>query len=111
MIYSDDSGRTWHKGQGALGSECQTAEIRPGLLINTARASTDNTYIQWSTDNGITWSGGPNKDLRSPIEGVEASILVHPNGKIYHSAPDDVILRNKMVVKVSSDDGKTWQNQ
>ena len=51
------------------------AEVRPGLLINTGRNSNGYTIIQYSTDNGITWTGGPNHYLRSPLGGVEASIL------------------------------------
>merc|ERR1712039_1129421 len=71
------------------------------------------TYIGWSTDDGSTWTTAPNKDLRSPTlqGGVEASIVVHPNGKLYHSQPDNSVVRRNMVVKVSSDEGHTWGDQ
>uniref|UniRef100_A0A7S0LNW1 Sialidase domain-containing protein n=1 Tax=Coccolithus braarudii TaxID=221442 RepID=A0A7S0LNW1_9EUKA len=114
MIYSDDGGETWAKAPGAMsnGGECQVAEIRPGLLIVSGRNDgTGYTEIAYSTDDGMTWNTStPNHDLRSPVGGCEASIVQHPNGMLYHSAPDSLLLRSKMVVKVSADQGHTWRN-
>eukprot|EP01062_Namystynia_karyoxenos_P070769 TRINITY_DN66146_c0_g1_i1.p2 TRINITY_DN66146_c0_g1~~TRINITY_DN66146_c0_g1_i1.p2 ORF type:complete len:384 (+),score=112.76 TRINITY_DN66146_c0_g1_i1:66-1154(+) len=112
MIYSDDHGRTWTKGSGLTnGGECQVALVRPGLLIATGRNdNTGYTEIAYSTDDGLTWNAStPNKDLPSPVQGCEASIVSHPNGQLYHSAPDSFLLRTKMVVKRSRDGGATWQ--
>jgi len=113
MIYSDDHGASWHKA-GALtdGGECQVAQIRPGKLIATARnGQAGYTYIAYSFDDGLSWKPSvANHDLRSPIDGVEASIVAHPNGKLYHSAPDSFLLRSKMVIKVSADEGVSWTN-
>lgn len=113
MIYSDDHGKTWGKAPGGgPGGECQAAEIRPGLLIATGR--NDNigyTEIAYSTDDGMTWvNQTANDDLKSPVEGVEASIVAHPSGVLYHSGPDHFDLRYRMVVKKSLDNGKTWGN-
>jgi len=119
-IYSDDHGATWHKGGSTSGGECQAAEIKPGLLILTARNTKKvkdqlfaYTYIGYSTDNGMSWTTTENQDLRSPTlqGGVEASIVVHPNGNIYHSQPDNTVVRQNMVIKVSKDGGHTWGNQ
>merc|ERR1711879_568833 len=116
-IYSDDHGVNWKEGGVSLGGECQAVEVKPGLLVLTARNDSSSlpayTYIGWSTDDGLTWTTTPNKDLRSPTlqGGVEASIVMHPNGKLYHSQPDNAVVRRNMVVKVSSDDGHTWSNQ
>jgi sialidase-1 len=113
-IYSDNGGQTWAKARGAMsnGGECQMVEIRDGLLVVTGRNSKKIGYqqIAFSTDDGMTWSESePNHDLPSPIDGVESSILVHPNGKLYHSGPNSFLLRTDMVLKVSHDDGKSWQ--
>lgn len=113
MIYSDDHGKTWAKAPGAgPGGECQAAEIRPGLMIATGRQNKYGyTYIGYSTDDGLNWVNiTANHDLKSPVEGVEKSIVVHPSGVLYQSGPDHLDLRYRMVVKKSLDDGKTWQN-
>ena len=113
MIYSDDGGAHWAKAPSGLsnGGECQVAEIRPGLLIATGRNDNEGfTEIAYSRDEGLHWNASvPNRDLPSPVEGVEASIVAHPNGKLYHSAPDSFLLRTRMVVMVSADDGARWK--
>ena len=112
MIYSDDRGDTWALAPGALskGGECQAVEIRPGVLLASARNDDEGfTLLATSTDGGMTWNASvPSRGLPSPIKGVEASLVAHPNGRLYHSAPDSFILRERMVVRVSSDWGQTW---
>lgn len=112
MIYSDDGGATWAKAGGGMtkGGECQVAEVRPGLLIVTGRNDdVGYTQLAYSIDDGLTWNAStPNADLPSPVAGLEASIVAHPNGRLYHSSPDSFLLRSRMAVKVSDDDGRTW---
>merc|ERR1712013_579411 len=51
MIFSDDGGAKWAKAKGSLsnGGECQIAEIRPGLIIATARNDNEGfTEIAYS---------------------------------------------------------------
>ena len=70
------------------------------------------TQIAYSTDDGLTWNASrPAYDLPSPIDGVEASLVVHPGPplKLFHSAPDSFLLRTDMVVMVSEDDGRSWR--
>ena len=113
MVYSDDGGYTWALAPGALsaGGECQAVELRSGLLLATARnGKAGFTYLARSRDQGMTWDGSvANRDLPSPIDGCEASMVVHPNGRLYHSSPDSHLLRNRMVVRESADDGRTWR--
>ena len=113
-IYSDDHGKTWESGRGLTdGGECQFAELRPGLVVATARPTGNLNWTQMATsaDGGATFTPSvSNHDLRSPIGGCDASIVAHPNGKLYHSAPDSWFLRDRMVVKVSEDHGATWGN-
>ena len=113
MIYSDDHGQSWHKAPGSMsnGGECQVAEIKPGLLIVTGRpeGGAKDTQIAYSTDDGMTWNTSvAHADLPSPVDGCECSIVLHPNGKLYHSGPDSKLLRTKMVVKISADGGASW---
>jgi len=112
MIYSDDHGASWARAPGSLsnGGECQVAEVRPGLLMATGRNDRLGwTEISYSHDDGLTWeTSKPNHDLPSPIAGVEASLVSHPNGKLYHSAPNSFFLRTHMLIKASDDGGKTW---
>ena len=113
MIYSDDGGATWAAAPGTLtiGGECQAVEVRQGLLLATARNDKAGfTFLARSTDDGMSWSKSvPSPGLPSPIDGCEASLVAHPNGKLYHAAPDSFLLRAKMAVRVSSDGGSTWQ--
>ena len=99
MIYSDDFGSTFKKAPGSTsrGGECQAA-ILPAVaanapflmgsenetLIMTARNDKVGfTLLSYSRDQGMTWTeAAPNKDLPSPIDGVEASLVAHPNGKL-----------------------------
>ena len=66
---------------------------------------------RYSHDGGLTWRPStPNKDLPSPIDGVEASLVMHPSGRLFHSAPESFSFRTRMVVKVSDDKGATWRH-
>ena len=64
-----------------------------------------------STDGGRTWNE-PRKvpELPEPVDGCEGALVSHPNGNLYFSHPDNPPLRNLMVVKVSTDNGDTWEN-
>jgi sialidase-1 len=112
FIFSDDGGESWALAPGSLsaGGECQAVEIRRGLLLATARNGQEgHTYLAFSTDGGVHWNASvPNPDLPSPIDGCEASLVAHPNGLLYHSAPDSYLLRTNMVVRASADGGRTW---
>ena len=85
-VFSDDSGASWHLGGSTAGGECSVAEAKPGVLVVTSRNGDDAvpryTYIGVSYDDGISWNTSANTDLRSPIDGVEASIVTHPNGMV-----------------------------
>eukprot|EP00966_Prymnesium_polylepis_P258549 5972083-Prymnesium_polylepis.1 len=51
------------------------------------------------------------RKLPEPFTGCEGSLLRHPNGKLYYAHPDPPLhlLRNVMNIKVSDDEGVTWQ--
>ena len=66
-----------------------------------------------STDGTASWGNVVRmKQLPEPISGCEGAVVLHPNGKLYYSHPDDPTthLRNHMVIKVSEDKGVSWTN-
>ena len=123
IIYSDDGGETWHLGgstpkQQTVAGECEVVELSepPGRLMlnmeDTDRShSTRQTAL--SDDGGLTW----HSQMHDPalIEpGCQASIrrLRWPGrgqrGVILFSNPASKSKREKMTVRVSYDDAKTW---
>lgn len=112
VIYSDDQGKTW-KRSTAVGpgcNECQVAELKDGSLVLNMRSyqGGNRRLLSFSKDGGKTWTD-PVKD-ESLIEPVcQASLLRHPgeSGGLLFSNPAST-KREKMTVRLSKDDGKTW---
>jgi sialidase-1 len=116
VIYSDDGGKTWSIG-GVVGpdcNECQAVELSDGsvmLNMRTYRAN-NRRLVAVSKDGGKTFSK-PVEDetLVEPV--CQASILRLPAGKngekagLLFSNPAST-KREKMTVRLSTDDGKTW---
>ena len=97
-----------------MGSEmCIRDRLHPpdGRLLATARNDDEGFhYLATSFDGGMTWNASiQTPGLPSPIAGCEASLVAHPNGLLYHSAPNSFVLREKMVVHVSADGGHSWR--
>ncbi len=120
VFYSDDHGKTWTLG-GTVAphtNECQAAELRDGsLLLNMrnhwakegGRADRANQRaIATSTDGGSTWSE-PRFDTTLVEPVCQGSLIGHPRlpGKLLFSNPASTS-REKMTVRLSNDDGKTW---
>jgi sialidase-1 len=111
VIYSDDKGTTWKLG-GVVGPNCnesQVLERSDGSLLLNMRSYRANKrrLVATSSDGGLTWS----KPVEDPvlIEPVcQASILRHPGkGLVLFSNPAST-RREKMTVRLSDDDAKTW---
>jgi len=121
VVYSDDGGQTWQIG-GASPSpktnECTVVELTDGsLMLNMRNYDRRNRCraVCTSPDAGATW-----KDLRwdtalpEPI--CQASILRHAwpakgagdKGVILFANPASPSGRQRMTVRASRDDGKTW---
>jgi sialidase-1 len=114
IIYSDDNGKTWNLGgttpQDQV-NECSVAELSGGRLMLNMR-NYDRTQktrkISVSNDGGQTW-GDIYSDpvLVEPI--CQASIINHPKRKIlYFSNPASEAIRERMTIKASNDEGKSW---
>lgn len=119
VIYSDDRGATWKIG-GTLSpylNESQVVELVDGSVTINMRNDYGygtNRKIATSTDGGLTWSNvTSDSTLIEPV--CTASILRYsrqdqdgqPN-RLLFSNPASTTLREKMTVRISYDEGKTW---
>jgi sialidase-1 len=119
IIYSDDRGETWNLG-GVVGehggNESSVVELENGDLMlnmrNYNREESKTRSFALSSDGGETWS--EMKYLSELIEPVcQGSTLNYTkNGKIsgnlLFSNPASTDKREKMTVRLSKDNGKTW---
>jgi len=115
IIYSDDKGLTWKLGGKTPSdqvNECTVAELsNHNLLLNMRNYNQNRSRrITQSSDGGTTWS--PLNSDTSLIEPVcQASLIRFKHGKKYalaFSNPANKQTREKMTVRISKDDGKTW---
>jgi sialidase-1 len=110
-VYSDDGGKTWKIG-GIVGpecNECQAAELSDGRVMLNMRTfrKTNRRLVAISSDGGETF-GEPADDpaLIEPV--CQASLIRLPEkGGLLFSNPAST-KREKMTVRLSPDDGKTW---
>jgi len=120
VIYSDDHGKPWKLGgtvPDRTTSECQVVERVDGsLLINIRNypAKTRCRTIATSRDSGLTWSE-TSLDHTLVGPGCQASLLrftdeLHQDkNRLLFSNPADSKERIRMTVRLSYDEGETWQ--
>ncbi len=117
IIYSDDHGNTWKIGgttpQDQV-NECTVAELHGGQLILNMRNYEKNQRsrkVSISTDGGATWSDLMNDpNLIEPI--CQAALLdidfnKHQTALAFLNPADSSDRRN-LELKISRDQGKTW---
>lgn len=112
LIYSDNGGESWQIGGLAapLCNECQVAELSNGYLHLNIRSYRGNNrrLVAISKDTGETFAD-PVEDS-SLIEPVCQASLIHHEGikgGLLFANPAS-LKREKMTVRRSRDDGKTW---
>lgn len=119
IIYSDDGGETWNLG-GVVsehgGNECSVVELENGDLMlnmrNYNREESKTRSFAISFDGGESWS--EMKYLSQLIEPVcQGSTLNYAikgkiSDKLLFSNPASMDKREKMTVRLSEDNGKTW---
>lgn len=117
VIYSDDDGKSWKMG-GSAGpetNESAVVQLADGSLLLNMRsyAGKHQRAIALSHDGGLTW--GPVQLDPALIEPVcQASMvrytLAREAGKnrLLFSNPADAAHRDRMTVRLSYDEGKTW---
>ncbi|MBL9127152.1 MAG: exo-alpha-sialidase [Verrucomicrobiales bacterium] len=118
VIYSDDGGESWKLGGSTPRdqvNECEVAEIRDGgLLLNMRNYDKTQRARQQavSRDGGLTWSDQRHvPELADPI--CQASLRRY--GWPTESRPGILLFSNpassrreRMTVRASFDDGRTW---
>ncbi len=123
VIYSDDRGETWQLGGSTPEdqvNECEVVELAdpPGrLMLNMRNYDRDNRTRQTavSDDGGLTWHGQKHDPvLIEPICQASIRRLRWPAdaqpGVILFSNPASQEGREKMTVRVSFDDARTWSH-
>lgn len=117
LVYSSDHGKTWLLGNGVgeYNPEPQIVSLPGGRIMANMRRPRGQEYRQTAVtdDFGLTWSDVSN-DLTLIESGCQGS-LINYNFKnknlLIFSNPADRKERKNMVVRVSNNDGKTWQKE
>lgn len=114
IIYSDNRGKTWELGgttpQDQV-NECSVAELAGGKLMLNMR-NYDRTQksrkVSVSRDGGLSWSNiWSDPALVEPI--CQGSLINHTKKKVlYFTNPASETNREKMTLRASYDEGKTW---
>lgn len=113
MIYSDDHGKTWQRGEiTAKGmNECEVVELADGSLLVSMRNyhGKNRRAFAISKDGGQSWSEPEHHDqIYCPT--CQSSIhrySLEPKNIILYSGPGGSG-RSNLTVRASYDEGKTW---
>jgi sialidase-1 len=129
VIYSDNHGRTWHRGDIAIPendeygspSEHEAVQLADGRVMLNARtdARPHRRLVTWSRDGATGWSKAMfQEQLLEPI--CMASVVRVSGRTLLFSNPDNLKRadgtaaprkprdRRNLTVKLSTDDGTTW---
>ena len=117
MIYSDDAGKTWQRGEPTdwAMNECTVAELSSGdILLNMRSYRKQGCRASAiSSDGGITWSECKNeKSLPEPV--CQGSLLRYtspqPEGGSFllFCNPASAKSRDHLTLRTSRDDGQSW---
>lgn len=118
IMYSRDSGRTWHMHEGprANTTEAQVAELPTGeLMLNMRDNRGGSRAVAVTRDLGATWEEHPSsrKALREPVcmaSLISVAAADNASGRdiLLFSNPDSDSARRDITVKASFDSGNTW---
>ncbi|KAA3638083.1 MAG: exo-alpha-sialidase [Bacteroidetes bacterium] len=130
LIYSKDQGQCWHIGTGAKSNttEAQIVELSDGaLMLNmrdnrgsgpTGRNGKGARSVATTNDLGKTWVEHPTSMKALPEPVCMASLIRHDytvggqrKSILIFSNPFDQYTRQNMTIKVSEDEGMTWQEK
>ncbi|MBP7951131.1 MAG: exo-alpha-sialidase [Verrucomicrobiales bacterium] len=116
FIASSDHGETWKISPPAIPahpptSEAQIVECRDSSLLLTMRDESHSgkrAWARWRWNDSLLkgqWSE-PWSAVTDPT--CMAGILIHPDGTLLLSNPNDARTRFDLTIRSSTDDGKTW---
>lgn len=116
FIFSTDGGDTWTASAPAIPttpptSEAQVAELADGSLLLSMRDESRGGKRAWAK---YTWAGELGKGtwggpwFTAPDPTCMASVLRVPDGPLLFTNPNSAKQRVALMVRASTDDGKTW---
>jgi sialidase-1 len=113
VIYSDDHGQSWKLGGSTdyAMNECAVIELPDGTLMLNSRSYRGKACrgVSLSKDGGATWE--PTTDDPVLVESVcQASLIRHGENLLVFCNPAVPKGRNHLTVRLSDDQGKTWQH-
>jgi sialidase-1 len=118
-LYSDDHGSTWKRSELVPGEqgfdESQLVELADGkVAIDMRQNSGPHRWMSVSADQGHTWSpvyaGNTVSPVACAVERYSAKIAPDQRERILWTGPKGPD-RRTLVVRVSYDQGKTFQNE
>ncbi len=116
VIYSDDHGSHWQRGQlvpgDQGGDECQVVELADGrILMDIRQEHGPNRWLAQSTDGGKTWADGrPGQGVTPVACAIERFTLLGPGddrNRLLWTGPRGPD-RRRLVIRVSYDEGRTF---
>lgn len=120
LTYSKDGGHTWqvsNLGPRTNGAENAIVQLDNGAIMLNARAMGKSSYrtVFTTPDLGETWIEHPTNSKALVEPGCHASLYKHvyvQNGEkkciLFFSNPNSARKRERMTIKASFDEGKTW---
>lgn len=118
IMYSKDSGETWHIHNHARTNttESQVVEVEPGVLMLNMRDNRGGSRaVYTTTDLGSTWKEhvSSRTALQEPVcmaslISVKAKDNVTGKDLLIFSNPNSTSRRNHITIKISTDGGETW---
>lgn len=122
LMWSKDRGHTWSLSTAARSdtTECAVAELSDGTLMLNMRdnrnrgnkTETNGRAVSVTSDLGKTWQVHSSDHGALPEPVCMASLISHrmPDGRtiVFFSNPNSVENRQRMTVRISFDDGRTW---
>ena len=115
ILYSDDGGAYWLRGEGvAGGDETDLAELPDGRLYMATRhraplsraPEPNGRQFSLSSDAGVNWSPA-SVDTALPTPVCQASVLAYEGGLLFAN-PAHHRSRVAMTIRHSPDAGQTW---
>ncbi|MBQ4110528.1 MAG: exo-alpha-sialidase [Clostridia bacterium] len=111
---SDDEGKTFSETEKIVKAEkgfCEpmTVKLNDGTLWCLIRTYTGYLYESFSKDNGKSWTTPEKSDIPNPSTRFYIGRLKSGELMLINTPSDKFFDRNKLVVSLSEDEGKTWK--